>query len=248
MKEFIARGVSLPQAYHYALWQLHEAGEITECGDWNTRQKECAMTLYVKQPLEEPMISRMIPCGPRELQQYLMEMLDGILDFEVDKGNWNYTYHRRMVKPKDQIQFVIDELKRNPSSRRAVICIRTPEDMGSPDPACMQHIQYMIRNDRLDCSVLFRSNDAVKATFMNAFALIWLQDRIADELGVECGTYTHRANSFHAYEKDWDLLRSYHDRINIGNDAGIFYDGEWKEMMEDEIEGIEKGVKILCQR
>ena len=30
------------------------------------------------------------------------------------------------------------------------------------------------------------------------------------------GSYTHRANSFHAYEKDYDLLRGYVDRIEKG--------------------------------
>ncbi len=83
--------------------------------------------------------------------------------------------------------------------------------------------------------MLFRSNDACKATYMNAFALIMLQKRIADELGAELGTYTHRANSFHCYERDFSMLEGYVSRIDAAADIDdITYDYEdvWKPMME----------------
>ena len=117
--------------------------------------------------------------------------------------------------------------------------IRTPEDMGSDDPACWQHVQYFIREGRLHSKVLFRSNDACKATFMNAFALILLQKRIADALGVEMGAYTHRANSFHCYERDFAMLDGYCARIRAGevdcerDDLTFSYADDWAEQMED---------------
>jgi thymidylate synthase len=134
----------------------------------------------------------------------------------------------------EQIPFVIAELKRNPFSRRAVIDIRDwKKDSEGGEPACLQHIQYFVRKDKLDCVVLFRSNDACKATFMNAFALIMLQKRIADELGYEVGTYTHRANSFHCYEKDIPLLQGYVNRIDFDKELTYNYVGEWDELMEE---------------
>ncbi len=231
MKEFVVRGYSLPEAYHQALEKLFFSGADTPCPDWNTTQLEGAMTMVVTHPLAEPMISKLFIGGYRELEQYRQEMLDGILDFEVERGKWAYTYHFRMA---EQIPFVIEELKRNPFSRRAVIDIRDwKKDTEGDEPACLQHIQYFIRNDKLDCVVLFRSNDACKATFMNAFALIMLQKRIADELGYEVGTYTHRANSFHCYEKDIPLLNGYVNRIVFNDDLTYHYVGEWDELMED---------------
>lgn len=251
MQEFTVYGDTLPEAYHKALMRLQKHGEITDCADWNTRQKEVSMTMIVGDPLKEPRISKCFIGSPRELEQYRMEMLDGILDFEVEKGKWEYTYHQRYA---DQIDAVINELKRNPSSRRAVMVIRRPEDIDSADPACLQIVQYFIRRNALDCVVLFRSNDACKATFMNAFALIELQKRIAERLGVKVGTYTHRANSFHAYEKDWSMLDGYVRRIRDDmyhlSDAGITYDynGDWQELMEDEREDILKQVEVLKER
>ena len=252
MKEFSVTGYSLPEAYHLALRTLETFGEISDCADWNTTQKELSMTMVVNNPLSEPMISKCFIGGPEELQQYIMEMVDGILDFEIDRGNWEYTYHNRMVKYPgndgymiDQISFVINELRRNPSSRRAVIIIRSKDDIGSDDPACLQHIQFFIRNNKLHMKVLFRSNDACKATFMNAFALIMLQKKIADELGVPVGTYTHRANSFHCYEKDFSLLTGYVDRIKSDADLTYDYEDDWKEIMDDAIPGIMNKVEVL---
>lgn len=253
MRNVTSYGKTLPNAYHNALLDLYSFGEHVPCPDYNTSQLECRMTMVVNEPLSEPMISKLGIFDPKSLEQYHMEMLDGIMDFEVEKGNWHYTYHSRM---KDQVDFVIDELKRNPYSRRAVISIRDNSmDMGSENPACLQHIQYFIREHKLDCDVLFRSNDACKAAFMNAFALIMLQKKVADALGVNVGAYVHTANSFHCYEKDIPMLKGYVTRIGksravyrdslTDNDICYSYIGEWDELMESERESIFKEVTRL---
>lgn len=261
MTECFVSSKSLPEAYHNALYRLWLDGEIVPCPDYNTNQKEVSMTMMVEEPFTEPMISKLFIGGYKELQQYVMEMRDGILDFEVAKGNWKYTYHNRMIEYpidnqidfpgewyKNQVIFILDELKRNPDSRRAVIDIRdNSEDMYSDDPACLQHIQFFIRDNKLHMKVLFRSNDACKATFMNAFALIMIQKMIADELGIKVGTYTHRANSFHCYEKDFKMLDGYVNRIHDYGEGYLAYDYEddWKEMMEDCIPEILENVNKL---
>ena len=235
MREYIINGNTLPEAYHKALAALHMKGEEVPCPDYNTEQREISVTMIVEQPLTEPMISRLMIAGPKELEQYRQEMLDGILDFEIAKGNWAYTYHDRMAW---QIPLVLDELRRNPHTRRAVIDVRTSGEIFSTDPACLQHIHYFIRDGKLHCKVLFRSNDACKATYMNAFALIMLQKRIADELGVEMGSYTHRANSFHVYASDYALLSGYMHRYISGDKTTYFYRGDWDEQMQEAQEEI----------
>ena len=140
MKEVVVYGNTLPESYHKALLVLNKYGEIYPCPDWGTEQKEVSLTMFVQHPLQEPMISKLFIGGFRELEQYRQEILDGILDFEVDRGNWAYTYHKRMS---EQIPFIISELKNNPYSRRAVIDIRDWKiDSESNEPACLQHIQY----------------------------------------------------------------------------------------------------------
>jgi len=54
-------------------------------------------------------------------------------------------------------------------------------------------------------NVRFRSNDAYKAAFMNIFALVEMQRRIATRIsalsgrGVRVGRYCHVADSYHIY-------------------------------------------------
>jgi thymidylate synthase len=245
MIEMLVSGKTLPEAYHKAIEALYDHGEISNCTDYNTKQKELSMTLYIEKPTAEPMISKLFVGGFFELEQYRQEMLDGILDFEVERGNWEYTYHSRIA---EQLPFIYRELTRNPDSRRAVIDVRdwkhdTREDNDSP--ACLQHIHYFIRDNKLYCKVLFRSNDAVKATFMNAFALILLQQRLASELGVGMGSYTHRANSFHAYERDFKLLEKYVKAIRSGEKITYEYIGEWDELMDESKPAIEQKVANL---
>lgn len=245
MFEHFVTGTTLPDAYHNALLALYRGNDELPCPDYNTNQKEASMTFVVEKPLQEPMISKLFIGDPRSLEQYRQEILDGILDFEVERGNWEYTYHQRM---KDQIPWVIDELRRNPESRRAVVFIRSQEDLHTDSPACLQHIQYMIRNGKLHCKLLFRSNDATKAAFMNAFALIMLQKRVADALGLPVGTYTHRANSFHVYERDYAMFDGYIRRIESGSDLTISYIGDWDELMEEAKPEIAEMVKKLKER
>ncbi|MCL2392490.1 MAG: thymidylate synthase [Oscillospiraceae bacterium] len=245
MQELFVKGTSLPDAYHKALLALHENNDEVPCPDYNTNQKEASMTFIADYPLKEPIISKFFIGDPRSLEQYRQEMLDGILDFEVERGNWEYTYHQRMEK---QIPWIITELRRNPDSRRAVVVIRDETDRDTESPACLQILQFLIRKKALHCKVVFRSNDATKAAFMNAYALVMLQKRIADTLGISVGSYTHRAHSFHVYEKDYDMFDGYIKRLKIGGELAYYFEGDWDEQMEEAKLGIAKMVEELRNR
>ena len=244
MQEIFVKGRNLPEAYHRALVELEMKGSLIDCSDWNQKQKECAMTVFIEEPVSEPRISKLMIGGAYDLQRYIMELLDGILDFRINRG-WDYTYHDRFAR---YLPFVIDELKRNRESRRAIISIRDNDaDTRGNDPACLQSIQFFIREDKLDCMALFRSNDLPEAFFFNAFGLIMLQEKIAGELGIQAGTYSHRSNSMHCYEKDFPLLKNYVKAITEKQIEDLCYDyqDEWDEMMESEIPNIHKLAESL---
>ena len=244
MREIFIKGRNLTEAYHKALLELETNGTIIDCSDWNQKQKECAMTVHIEEPLAEPRISKLIIGGPYDLQRYVMELVDGILDFKINAG-WDYTYHDRFSR---YLPFVIGELNRNRESRRAVISIRDNEtDSRNKDAACMQSVQYFVRDGKLDCMILFRSNDLPEAFFFNAFALIMLQEKVAGELGIGVGTYTHRSNSMHCYEKDFGLLSNFVKAITEKQSEDICYNysGDWDELMKAEIPEILKLVEDL---
>ena len=258
MKDIFIEAQTLPEAYHKGILALFTEGQLADCSDWNLKnlesysQLECRMTIHIENPLQEPRVSKLIICGPRELEQYRLEILDGILDFAVDieverngviETLEDYTYHHRMTKPIDQIDFVLSELRRNKemSSRRAIIGIRDNlRDSQLSNPACLQNIQFFVRNGRLDACVMFRSNDFAQAFFMNAFALICMQENIADQLGVPVGTYSQTSNSMHVYQQNFEMFSAFarkvaHEPIE---ELTYYYEGFFKEMMDAERDGI----------
>ena len=108
-------------------------------------------------------------------------------------------------------------------------------------------MQFLLRGGKLHSKVLMRSNDAPKASFMNAFAFIMLQKAIADELGAEVGTYTHRANSYHAYARDFAMLDQYAHAIENKPVEEITYPYKdfFQELMEESIHAIRKMVEDI---
>ncbi|MCL1847818.1 MAG: thymidylate synthase [Coriobacteriia bacterium] len=258
MKDIFVEGKTLPEVYHKGILALSAHGQLADCSDWNLKdlasysQLECRMTLHIEEPLKEPRISKCIICGPRELEQYRLEILDGLLDFAVDvqverngvmEPLEDYTYHHRMTRPLDQLDFIVNELRRNPqmSSRRAVIGIRDNlRDSQLQNPACLQSLHFLVRQGKLDLCVMFRSNDFAQAFFMNAFGLICLQERVAGQLGIPVGTYAQTSNSMHVYEQNLEMFAAFASRIASEPLEALTYDyeGFFKQMMDDEREGI----------
>ncbi len=187
--------------------------------------KDCSMTIVVHEPLAEPMIHKDFPGGLEDLQEYVMEVLDGIKDHCVRSADdphdtrWEYTYHQRLFdysvpgldKTYDQIELLAARLARSPHTRRAqAITWKVWEDNFCYDPACLQSIWCRLLDGEdgiwiLNTNVRFRSNDAYKAAFMNMFALTQLQARIAGRIAalsgrtVRVGRYVHQADSYHIY-------------------------------------------------
>lgn len=251
MKRFFVEERSLPEAYHKALCLLHDEGVIYPCEDQDnpSHMKEISIMISIREPYAEPMISKLYIGGHFELQQYTMELTQGIMDFKIGQGKcWEYTYSQRLLP---WLPFIYAELRRNKFSRRAVIAIRNNEvDSSNTSPACLQNIIFNIRDEKLHMTVLFRSNDAVQAHFMNCVGLIYLQKLVSDELGYPIGTYTHIAESFHAYERSFDLLNRYVKSIreNDISDITYEYEGFYRDMMEEEIPNILARVEELKAR
>ena len=171
------------------------------------------------------MIHKDFPGGLEDLQEYVMEVLDGIKDHCVrDAGDeedtrWEYTYHQRLRSydtsgvsdTVDQIETIARKLAKTPYSRRAqAITWKAWEDNDCYDPPCLQSIWCRLiagEDDvmRLNTNIRFRSNDAYKAAFMNMFAFIQLQKQIAERIEelsgnhITLGRYVHQADSYHLY-------------------------------------------------
>lgn len=109
----------------------------------------------------------------------------------------------------DQVAQVIDTLKRDPYSRRAVINFNVPstDRFETKDEICTIALVFELRDGKLDCTGIMRSDDVWLGTPYDVVFFTELQKHIANKLGVAYGKYTHFAVSLHAYEKDIDRIR-----------------------------------------
>ena len=108
----------------------------------------------------------------------------------------------------DQVAQVIDTLKRDPYSRRAVINfnVPNPERFETKDEICTIALVFELREGKLDCTGIMRSDNVWLGTPYNVVFFTELQKHIANKLGVGYGKYTHFAVSLHVYTKDIDRV------------------------------------------
>jgi thymidylate synthase len=245
--------------------------------------KDATMLITIHDPLKEPMIHKDFPGGPEDLQEYVMEVCEGIKDHLVrdtrDPGDtrWEYTYHQRLfayqvptLQPYDQIETLCAKLAKTPYTRRAqAVTWMVWEDNDCYDPACLQSIWCRIAEEsrsqqveksntdprdsstfdsrlldfstpRLCMNVRFRSNDAYKAAFMNIFALVQLQLKMANRVSelsgrtVKVGRYCHLADSYHLYGS---YFQEFESRFLTALEKRTFEQRtmryqDWREIME----------------
>src|SRR5512136_1024166 len=145
-------GDGIARTWEQSLIELHGKGcdlrtEYDKPGD--PPSKDATMVMVIADPLCEPMIHKDFPGGPVELQEYVMEVCEGIKDHLVRDPDdpkdtrWEYTYHQRLfqyavptVNPFDQIEILSEKLARAPHTRRAqAISWKVWEDNDCYDPA-----------------------------------------------------------------------------------------------------------------
>ena len=270
-------GAGLAEAWERSLVKLHREGcsvrtEYDKPGD--PPSKDATMTVVIHEPLAEPMIHRDLPGGLEDLQEYVLEVLEGIKDHCVrdlekdpEDTRWEYTYHQRLFAYTfpgsdtvyDQVEVLAEKLARAPHTRRAqAVTWKVWEDNTCYDPACLQSIWCRVLEGEggtwvLNTNVRFRSNDAYKAAFMNMFALIRLQERIAARVSelagreVRLGRYVHQADSYHLYGA---YFEEFEDRFLRGLRERTFEERTFRyedvrPVMEEAVPGIlEKAARM----
>jgi len=111
-------------------------------------------------------------------------------------SNYGYQWSRG-----NQLEYVINELKNNKESRRASISIYDAKnrDNFENDTPCTYAINFRILNNKLNMSVMMRSNDLWYGFANDQYCFSKLQELVSNELNIEIGTYFHFVNDLHLY-------------------------------------------------
>jgi len=111
-------------------------------------------------------------------------------------GNWK-------VKEVDQIRYVIDEIKRNPNSRRLVVTAWEPGNaIHSKLPPCHYTYTFNVNDGKLNCHLTQRSGDIALGIPFNLAAYSLLTQIIAQETNLELGEFGHTIVDAHIYVAD----------------------------------------------
>lgn len=146
-------------------------------------------------------------------------------DISDDGVTANSAYGSRIFKPHPRIanssfaqwEFAKNELSKDSDTRRALIHIRTPDDSikSKLDVPCTISIQYFVRDNKLHSVVNMRSSDLIFGISYDIPAFTFMQEMMANELGVDVGTYMHTSNSLHVYERHFGMLEKICSDENI---------------------------------
>ena len=114
---------------------------------------------------------------------------------------------------------VAQELRANPNSRRATMIYNRPSmhsdfnANGMNDFMCTYANTFMIRDDKLHSHYIMRSNDAVFGFNNDAAWALYVQNKLAADLGVEAGDLIWTASNFHVYERHFKFIEKLIDEM-----------------------------------
>lgn len=103
-------------------------------------------------------------------------------------------------KTVDQIQWVVDEIKKNPDSRRLIVSAWNPAELDEMAlPPCHLLFQFYVANGKLSCQLYQRSADTFLGVPFNIASYALLTQMMAHVTGLEPGEFVHTLGDAHLY-------------------------------------------------
>lgn len=110
------------------------------------------------------------------------------------------SWEKRDGSTLNQLKNVIDEIKRNPDSRRLIVSAWNPEDVDAMAlPPCHVLFQFYVQNGKLSCQLYQRSGDVFLGVPFNIASYALLTHLIAHECQLEVGDFVHTLGDAHIY-------------------------------------------------
>lgn len=213
-----------------ALFQLHEKGQLVDVRGLKT--KELTDFRYCLEPRQRFMCfdHRKLKLDYIK-QEFLWYLMGDRYDCSIAKiaamwrdlinadGSINSNYGYYIFNPETSPGYTsnfarcVSTLAKDPMSRRAVITILDNKHLSSTtkDYPCTAYINFLIREDKLIMLVRMRSQDAIYGMGNDMPFFSFLQEMMYVTLKtvypkLEIGPYSHVSDSFHVYERHFEML------------------------------------------
>lgn len=130
-------------------------------------------------------------------------------DFAKKWGNLGPVYGKqwRNFDGVDQLEWLINEIKNNPNSRRLIISAWNPaqiKDMALPPCHCF--MQFYVADDKLSCQLYQRSADVFLGVPFNIASYALFTMMIANVCSLSYGTFVHTIGDAHIYLNHIDQI------------------------------------------
>lgn len=149
----------------------------------------------------------------RYLQENGVRIWDAWADENGDLGpvygkqwrSWEAPDGRRI----DQIADVVEQIKRNPDSRRLVVSAWNPADVpGMALPPCHTMFQFYVADGRLSCQLFQRSADTFLGIVFNTVSYAILLEMVSHVCGLTPGEFIHTTGDTHIYLNHLEQVRT----------------------------------------
>ena len=108
----------------------------------------------------------------------------------------------------DQIQWVQNEIRNNPGSRRLVVSAWNVADVpGMALPPCHLLFQFYVSGDRLSCQLYQRSADMFLGVPFNIASYALLTMMMAKTTGLKPGEFVHTLGDLHLYRNHFEQAK-----------------------------------------
>jgi thymidylate synthase len=224
---YVIRGRNVNDIYLDALWYMKVAGEIEQSRNGKVRVAPTPVATVYERPTERMLFDSKRDANPffhvieslwmlagrkdvKSVQRYASNMGDFSDDGVTLNGAYGFRWRNQFDF--DQIAEVVEQLKNDPTTRRAVVSMWDPMfDMEnaskSKDVPCNTHIYFRVKHGAVHMTVLNRSNDIIWGCYgANAVHMSYLLEYVALAAGYRVGTYTQVSNNWHVYERHFDLV------------------------------------------
>ena len=229
------RSETFAEAYKDSLTDLLTFPEyVTRPRDMEIKEN-CDVALVIEDPLsclyENPVRSSQFKYISAELLWYFMgrndvEYISKFAKFwesiQNEDGTVNSAYGNLLFSTPNehgftQYHWAFESLRKDKDSRQAVMHFNLPihQRVGNKDFVCTMYGIFQIRDNKLNLTISMRSNDVILGLPTDIAFFATLQSQMLFHLvmhggeefkELELGTYTHIANSFHVYERHFDLV------------------------------------------
>ncbi len=108
----------------------------------------------------------------------------------------------------DQLQNVIESIKRDPYSRRHLVVAYNPGEVAQMAlPPCHAFFQFYVSEGRLSCQLYQRSADVFLGVPFNIASYALLTEMVAQVTGLKAGDFIHTLGDAHLYLNHLDQAR-----------------------------------------